>query len=62
MTISACFLVIVFLMCPVVLFSVQTLTSDIQRYALALVHNTKVGSVADIVYPSGSGHCLDADH
>ncbi|GFS19185.1 guanylate cyclase 32E [Elysia marginata] len=41
LTISACFLVIVFLMCPVVLFSVQTLTSDIQRYALALVHNTK---------------------
>ncbi|KAK3803711.1 hypothetical protein RRG08_047675 [Elysia crispata] len=66
LTISACFLVIVFLMCPVVLFSVQTLTSDIQRYALALVHNTKQLSrekkrVKELLYqmvPPGVGELL----
>ncbi|XP_070184258.1 uncharacterized protein, partial [Littorina saxatilis] len=39
--ISACFLVIVFLMCPLVIYTVEALTSDIQKYALALVHKTK---------------------
>ncbi|XP_076472254.1 uncharacterized protein LOC143301751 [Babylonia areolata] len=39
--ISACFLVIVFLMCPLVIYTVEALTSDIQKYAIALVHKTK---------------------
>jgi hypothetical protein len=29
--ISACFLVIVFLMCPLVIYTVEALTSDIQK-------------------------------
>ncbi|XP_076451302.1 uncharacterized protein LOC143287242 [Babylonia areolata] len=41
LTISACFLVIVFLMCPLVIYTVEALTSDIQKYALAMVHKTK---------------------
>jgi len=41
LTISACFLVIVILMCPLVIYTVESLTSDIQRYAIALVHKTK---------------------
>ena len=43
LTISACFLVIVILMCPLVIYTVEALTSDIQKYAIALVHKTKVG-------------------
>lgn len=42
LTISACFLVIVILMCPLVIYTVEALTSDIQKYAIALVHKTKV--------------------
>ncbi|GFR59391.1 guanylate cyclase 32E [Elysia marginata] len=41
LTISACFLVIVILMCPLVIYTVEALTSDIQKYAIALVHKTK---------------------
>ena len=41
LTISACFLVIVILMCPLVIYSVEALTSDIQKYAIALVRKTK---------------------
>ncbi|XP_070206498.1 uncharacterized protein [Littorina saxatilis] len=41
LTISACFLVIVILMCPLVIYSVEALTSDIQKYAIALVDKTK---------------------
>ncbi|XP_048247978.1 uncharacterized protein LOC124112689 [Haliotis rufescens] len=39
--ISATFLVVVILMCPLVIYSVEALTSDIQKYAITLVHKTK---------------------
>ncbi|GFO08230.1 hypothetical protein PoB_003473500 [Plakobranchus ocellatus] len=41
LVISSCFLVIVFLMCPLVIYTVEALTSDIQKYAIALVDKTK---------------------
>ncbi|ESO97637.1 hypothetical protein LOTGIDRAFT_152728 [Lottia gigantea] len=39
--ISAGLLVVVILMCPLVIYSVESLTSDIQKYALTLVEKTK---------------------
>ncbi|KAK6185602.1 hypothetical protein SNE40_007801 [Patella caerulea] len=39
--ISAGLLVVVILMCPLVIYSVESLTSDIQKYALTLVQKTK---------------------
>ena len=50
LTISACFLVIVILMCPLVIYTVEALTSDIQKYAIALVHKTKVKQKTQVEY------------
>ena len=41
LTVTGIFLFVVFLMCPLVIYFVQTLTSDIQNYAQILVNKTK---------------------
>ncbi|XP_076451293.1 uncharacterized protein LOC143287233 [Babylonia areolata] len=41
LTISACFLALVILMCPVLIYSLEALTSDVQTYAIAVGTKTQ---------------------